>query len=310
MIPLKDRQIKATISHRKRKPADTLDDAFDINSPATIKESIEYDQQFRIDFTFDRTADITKPDTGTLKIYNPLQDFFADIQDSHDLYIVIEGGYKDYTGRLIAGVCSDYLIERNGTDVIMSFMIGDGLNALRKQTNKTYPKDTPYSKIVDDMLTDLKTAGTEIIASAQKWVKDKIAGKTESGENFSGSTAKALDKIMRAKGIEPVIANNEMFFREFAKPIDRYSIVLSHDTGLLTARKTTLELKDSTGKVVKKSAVEFECLMIPDIVPGQQINIKSQFINKGESTLMTVYSCTGDGSNFGSNFFIRGIAHE
>ena len=310
MIPLVGRKIKVNISHRKRKSFDTLEEAFDLNSPATIKEAIEYDERFRIDFDFSRTADLKVPDTGTVQIYNPDLAFFADVQDSKDLFITLWGGYEDYTGVLISGICSNYTIEKKGVDNVVDLKIGDGLNGLDKNVNLAYTKGTKFSKMATDLVDGLKQAGVEIIADAKNLIKSKITGTSSSGKTFSGSSLRSLDKIMSGHGLNAVIANNELWVHEFAKPIERFSIVLANNTGLLNAKKTSIELKDKSDTKIKKDAVAFECLIIPDIVPGQQLQFKSKLINNNETTIAVVHSCNGKGSNFTNEFKMMGIAYE
>lgn len=273
-------------------------------------EAVEYGDTFKIAFAFERNNSVQNPDMAEVNIYNAKTEFFSNVTNPNDCFLVIEGGYKDYVGRLFAGMVSEIKVGRQGLDVVVTITCGDGLAGLKSNTQSTYKKKTAYSKIVEDMLNDLKTAGIEIAKGVPSMVKNLLTGKkTDSSFTFSGSTAKALDELLNPEGLEAVISNNELNIREMIKPINRPAIVLAWDTGLVSVKRTLTELKKKQDKKVIKTykvGVEFECFIVPNIVPAQQIKVESEFIEG----FYTVYSVAGSGSNRDGSFTMTGVAHE
>ena len=270
------------------------------------REAIEYSESFKIDFTFARNNNINTPDTCEVSIYNVVNEFFSNIVNPRDVFIEIMGGYGEFKGRLFAGQLNEIKVGRQGLDVVITLIVGDGL-AGQVKTEREYRKKVAYSKIVEDMLNDMKNAGVEIASGVKDYVKSLVSGdKTKTGITFSESVAKGLDKILEPKGLEANIANNELTIRERMKPINRPAVILAWDTGLSEVRRTIIKLKNREGKEVDVIGVEFKCLINPNLIPGQQIKVESEFING----YFTVLELTGTGNTKDGEFVMVGKAHE
>lgn len=109
-----------------------------------------------VDFTVNKSIEAT-PNEASIKIYNLSEDNFVRIAKEHNT-CVIRFSYADadlvtlYVGDIRKAVRDD----TGNTDIVTSIECGDGEKNLRQGAlNKVYEKGTEYSKIFNDIATDV-----------------------------------------------------------------------------------------------------------------------------------------------------------
>ena len=281
--------------------------------PDPAKVEINYDKniggytydgsQFKIVFNVERVASAETPDMATIKIWNPKHNPVLD--DPLTAHIIIEGGYNNLAGILYEGDLTLAQWGKNGSDMIYTAQCGDGDRLNRLEQYKSHTANTPVGNIVEEMITAFTTAGAEIMPDLIKKIKGIFSGeKIETKSISKEPSMKKLNKLLNTAGYQAVLVDNVLDVRKFYAASDAEAIVLNTESGLIGVPN-----KKRVKKTVKKvekiyDAVDFECLLMPGLYPGRQINIDSNYC-KG---FFVIESVSYSGDSFGNDWTARGEA--
>ncbi len=247
-----------------------------------------------------------QPNRCALTIWNLSPDHRAQLQkrnrpnpDSNHLVgipVQIEAGYVDETSVLFSGDLRELASHRDGSDWKTVLAGDDGGRAIREaRINQTFAKGTPVGTVLSACCQAL---GVGLGNSANFTQAAQIAGIGSTlphAMTLSGSAWKELQRLCRSIGLTVSIQRGNLQMQEKGKPLALGAIRLDSETGLLDSPEAAIDASVSLGNpqqfapgVAQKSAhppkpkdtriLKLRSLLIPGLVPGRQIDLRSQAI--------------------------------
>ncbi len=265
-----------------------------------------FDQNFSMSASVKRTIDGKTPDTCNLTLINADDSLFREYLLEDEPVLTVAGGYPDNEGAFFQGDIIDSQQYFSGPDKVVKITAGDGAKAIDEGvTFKGYAPNISTGKIVKDLVSNLKEAGGVIASSVAQGEIPKLDGVLKAFGGFSGGkSSEILDKILRDAKKQYTIHNGVLEIFDENGFFDNQIVLLTPENGLLDSPKTKqIERTTDSGKK-KVEGVEFSCLAIPGIVPGQRVKIKSRFID-GE---YVVQECSCNLSSRADSWNISGFA--
>ncbi len=265
-----------------------------------------FDKSFSMTATVKRTIDGKTADTCNFRIYNADDSLFREYLLEDEPVLTIAGGYPDNIGTIFTGDIIDSKQYFQGTDKISDITAGDGSKALSEAvTFKGYAPKIGYDTIVSDLIDSLKEVGGVIASSITKGEIPKLGSiLNKFGTLSGGKSSDVLDKILKKAKKQYTINNGVLNIFDENGFFDNQAILLTPENGLLDSPKTKqIEKTTDTGKK-KIEGVEFNALLMPGIVPGQRVRIKSRYID-GE---YVVQECSINMSSRGDSWNVSGVA--
>jgi len=239
-----------------------------------------YDENMQIDFTINRTKEGKTADTANIMIYNADKTTYNTYFTADDCYVKIEAGYQDDEfGMLFNGdviTASQFL---SGVDYVIDIQCGDGIKAIdMMQMNKGYAPGVSIGTILDEVVDGMVNFyGVVKSAVTSKNIKSVLDKKLEFGSLLKGRASKILDDMVKKERLDFGIANNVL--RIYDTNFQEFEFKLNKNSGLINSPrvKNIQKTGDAGSKTVP--AIEFDCLIIPGIVPGHTVTIESRFVN-------------------------------
>lgn len=203
-----------------------------------------------------------KPNTCELKLYNLKQSTRAAIT-AGDL-VRVEAGYTSGMTLLFSGDVRRASSKVDGTEIVTTVEAGDGEHAInRARVLRSFGPATT----IDTVVAALAEAAGVGVGNAREALVGaglgRVSGGYPQGTVVDGSVADELTRVCASAGFEWSIQDGVLQLLRVGGALGRLAIVLSADTGLLEA---------STSKSGKLSA---KALLIPDLVPGRKVEVRS-----------------------------------
>lgn len=217
----------------------------------------DFDCEFKIVRTL--TA---KPNTCELKLYN-LSESTRGAITRGDL-VRVEAGYTTGLTLLFSGDVKRATTKTEGTDSVTTVEAGDGENAVqRARVLRSFGPNAT----VETVVAALAEAAGVGVGNAREALREaglgRASGTFPQGTVVDGSFADELTRVTASAGFEWSIQDGVLQLLQRGSALDRVAVVLSAETGLLEASKT------------KKGALEAKALLIPDLVPGRKVDVRS-----------------------------------
>jgi len=241
---------------------------------------------FRISFNIEYTEKLKK-NTGAISIYNLSSDTYRFFQEQEKLSVILECGYNNNYNKIADCDVSLVSTKRQGVDVITTFKLADGLNALNLTFNKTYSAKIPIKKMAGDLISRLKEAGVSVAND----FKNLFSGDNNNSFSFSGTIENALGKLSSVAKLDISITNNELIVSEVEKGFNNEVVLLTKETGLI-------------GDVaIKDKGVEFTCLIQAGLIyPKKLVKITTNTFDNYVLPLKITYQ----GDTKGQEWYIIG----
>lgn len=215
------------------------------------------------DFEFKVVRELaSKPNTCELKLYNLAESTRGRIA-SGDL-VRLEAGYTTGLTLLFSGDVRRVSSKTEGTDRVTTVEAGDGEHAInRARVLRSFGPSTT----IDTVVAALAEAAGVGVGNAREALLGaglgRASGGYPQGTVVDASVAEELTRVCASAGFEWSIQDGVLQLLRRGSALDRLAVVLSADTGLLEA---------STNKSGKLSA---KALLIPDLVPGRKVDLRS-----------------------------------
>lgn len=248
---------------------------------------------------FDISKTLTKtPDQGVIQLYNLTagNDILFN-WDKKKARVILKCGYENiepdivYSGEVIQ---YERMFER--TDIISVLSVGDGYDVLTKANLiRSYKAEMDISKIIDDVIKEVKSAGVEIAGDVKKKIADikALGKKADSGLSISGLLSSALDTLLKPYNKTFTIQNDVLKIVEIGQEtITSTPTLLTPDTGLIGSPAKT------------KDGLEFTALIQPGkFNPGQFIEIKSRDFDGKYKIIKSNFI----GDSHSDDWYVRGV---
>lgn len=252
-----------------------------------------------VDFVVEKDIKNTSPNTCSIKLYNLNDQSRAAISGKHPLTVKLEAGYTGGTTQLYFAQTRAAWSEREGPQNVTRIESTDtvarvtGTRATKKITNtaalyKTMGARVPISQAFQAI------AGVMGIGVGN--LNQALAGLTVNlpqvnGAALLGNSAQVMTDLCRSAGLEWWVDDGNLCLVNIGGFLSgTAAIEISEDTGLVGSPSV-----DSTGALALKTRI------IPGLVPGVQISVKSLFVRGG----YRVEKCRYKGSTRGKEWDIE-----
>lgn len=189
-----------------------------------------------------------------------------------DLVVKLEAGYDEELSKVIEGTVSCAYDSWSKQDRVMSMIVEDAaVNIRSAYTVRQYAANTPYEKIVDDLISDLKLKRGKV-TKLDKYPVTKVP------VSYSGNTNEIIH--MLAKKYKNVFTINDSL--AFLTPIDRrvnsLAVFLSASTGLIgdaSKKRNRKKVKSNA----KDDILTFKCQLDSTIYPDLSVYVQDNTID-------------------------------
>jgi uncharacterized protein YwbE len=284
-----DRRCRLLVSTTTDTPNDfktVTDNVTEINGGKT---SDKQRPGLRIKFTATKTLK-KEPNTAEISVFNLSKETRSKLH-GHGVKVFIEAGYAGKAGlfRVFSGDVRTVDHVRNGPDWETVFKCGDGERAFQyARINESFAEGTPLPKAVEKIVNKMGIGSGNL----QKEL-GKLSGTLNQGFAASGSTARALDQILKSVRKTWSVQDGEFQILDRDATLDETVSIISSSSGMVDSPEM--------GKPDKKkgpSKVAIKSLLIP-MKPGRRVKLESDRYNG----LVRVVSCTFSGDTHGGDWY-------
>lgn len=248
----------------------------------------------RVSFKITKTLR-RNPNKAEIKIYNLNPTNRAQIEQATGVPCKIEAGYRGaplatyFLGDLRGG-----RTERDGPNLITTLTNGDGERRSRSaRASQSFAPGTTVGAVLQHLVGRL---GIDPGNTARVFANAVLGNGMQvfaEGTTVQGNAHDELDALARSAGLEVSVQNGVLQAVPRGAPLPATAVVLNASSGLL-----------GTPSISNEGVVKFKTLLIPDLSPGRQITIQTQFLNGTYRVEKAEY--VGDTS--GADWYIQGEA--
>lgn len=219
-------------------------------------------RDLRIDFEVSKGIG-SKQNTATISIWNLTASHRKQLGEELDK-IELKVGYRDGPlSTIFKGNIRDVTHTKDTADVKSEMECGDGDEAFSKgAVSKTFPAGTKPKEIVEYLAGEMPGA----TKGEMKGIDDLPAYKRS--VTLFGWSWSEMDKIGREQGFYWSIQNGQVEALKNDQVLQG-TTVLSSETGMLSIPEVT------------DKGVKIKALLNPEIAPGRQIDVRSDFLDEG-----------------------------
>lgn len=208
--------------------------------------------------------------------------------------VQIDAGYIGNTFTIFNGDLREVVSQRQTNDWKTILSGDDGGRAFREsRINQQFSKGTLLSTVIQQCASAMNV-GIGNVATATSSAQIASWGATLPGSlTLSGRASQMLDQVLKSAGLTWSIQDGAIQVLPKGQALGRSAILISADTGLLDSPEASIDSTVSLGnpqqfaagarqKVAKPpkpkdpSILKIHTLLIPGMVPGQLIQLKSQ----------------------------------
>lgn len=198
--------------------------------------------------------------------------------------VELAAGYATDAPTIFRGTLRRVVESRDGDDWVTTVTAGDGAYAIRSaRVRRSFAADTQLGTVIR-AIADAMEVGygnlDDVLPSAQF---ERVGAIFPEGTVLHGQAADELTALCRSAGLEWSIQDGHLLVLERGAAIRRQAVALSPDTGLVGS-------PERNGRRRAKA----KALLIPDLVPGRIVDLRSDVIAGEFRILHAEY--TGDTS--------------
>ena len=267
--------------------------AFDVWNRASVVTVGTYQianigQQLGLDVWFEvrRSLKSGKPNTCDLRLYNLAPDTRAQIENYTQpiqgtnttttpgsvVPVTIVAGYVGKMGLIFSGSLRTAQTLADGADYVTELNSGDGdASVVLARTSYSFPRGANAYVVAMQLLSDMaKAANVTSMAGNTATVANILKGSPlySLGVTLKGSSYDHLQDLALSCGLEVTIQKGVAQWSSLGQPVPGEQYSLSASTGMYGS-----PTRDTKG------LVSVETALIPDIVPGCNVQVSGQFVS-------------------------------
>lgn len=217
-----------------------------------------------VSFTVKRTLQ-ARPGTCELKVYNLDASHRAQLTTARRPVVILSAGY-DPPPMLFRGDARKVEITRDGPDWVASITAGDGEHAIR--TARASVSFAPGTSVADVVRTLGERMGLGAGNLATAITAAGIVEILQEGAVVRGPAAAELTRVCASVGLSWSVQDGALQVLQVGRGLTRTAVELGPDSGLVGSPERG-----------KGSAVKAKALLIPDLVPGRLVSLRSGVVS-------------------------------
>lgn len=190
--------------------------------------------------------------------------------------------------QIFAGTLRAMYSVKDTPDWVTTIRSGDGdKDAQRARIRRAYPRGALLEQMWRDAAESLNAGlGNALKAYREGASIGEALSKLATGGTLNGPAMKEINRIARMNGLEVSIQDGELLVLEIGKAKAGTAVSLSPSTGLIGSPERG-----------KKGEVKVRSLIVPDLVPGRKLVVRSRHMSgefRAEAILYKGDSSTND----------------
>jgi len=258
----------------------------------------------RIQFEVEKNLSST-PNKCKIKISN-LSEHSRDDFERLPVGIQLAAGYDGVAKLLFTGDLHEFFSERDGTEIITTLIVKDGLRAYaHARMNRSYKAPITVKRVLEDAA---KSMGLKLPPEIEQTTEFKQA--LAVGISASGPTRDVLTSLLAPYGYRWSVQNGKLLVikNETFAPGD--VILVNRQTGLIDSPKLTTPEKPPAKKPTKNKRyrgpeIKFQSQLYSEIAPGRRVYLDSEFFNVDLKALDVKHSGDTHGQDFNTDVSAR-----
>lgn len=243
----------------------------------------------RISFEVEKTLK-PDPNTATIKIYNLNDTERKELTHAKTPLVRLFAGYrKTKATQIFYGQLVHVEHSVEGPDVITTLSTGDGIvDYQTARVSATFGPGTKADTVFRTLVKALKLKPGNAERAIASIVKSKAATIYLQGTTLSGSAAHEMTQLCRSANLDWSIQDGTAQFVDLVPLAAKFATVLAPDTGLI-----------GSPTLSNRGVISGKCLILPDMIPGRQIQVTSKFVVGAYRLEKVKYS----GDNFDNDWY-------
>lgn len=180
-------------------------------------------------------------------------------------YIEVQAGYREGTALIFRGDKRKTIPVRENTDWVMKITAGDGEHALRNaRVGRSFAAGSTVQQVVQHIADAMGVGAGNAATALRGATLGGLDGTFPEGTMLHGLAAEELTRLTSSSGLTWSIQDGNLQILPRGGALAREAILLSASTGLIGAPE-----------VVDRRTLTVKALLIPGLVPGQQVVLDS-----------------------------------
>ncbi|MFA4972191.1 MAG: hypothetical protein WC683_06230 [bacterium] len=244
------------------------------------------------------------PNQTQIKIWNLNPDHRKNLEGKRGIPVRLSAGYKDNQGTVFDGFLRDAVSTHDGEDWVTTITGGDGECNSKGEPlasgsiSKTWKKGTPLATIALAFAKEMKVdlGASTAAAGAAKLL---TGAAVMHAYTVDGPIVDEFIYFMRSVGLKWSIQNGALQIRVADAPAG-IAPLISPFTGLLGSTSASTRKVQRTNQLTQKvelqeiAVLEGRCLLLPNLLPGQQLLVQSTATGVPKPYLCTRVRQVGD----------------
>lgn len=203
--------------------------------------------------------------TAEVTLYNLAAVHRRELAGQRRPFVRLEAGYADGMSVLFQGDARQVTVRPQGPDWVARVTAGDGEHALRTaRVGRSFGPDTRLVEVLAALADALGVGAGNLPQALAGRGLDRVGDTFPEGVVLHGPAVEALDRLARSAGLEVSVQAGVLQLLPLGGALQRGAVLLTPDTGLL-----------ESPEIQKTRTVKAKALLIPDLVPGQKVRLRS-----------------------------------
>ena len=248
------------------------------------KEALVITNPAQISFDISKSVDQKKKaNSASIELYNLSDVELAKLQSgSSSLGFSFKCGYEENgegNKLLFLGSVTEYSTRKRGNDWVTQLVSGEGYKELTQETiSKSFPPGTKLEDVVEAIRKEMPNI------SRGGFTGTNLSSPIPYGYQLKGTPQECLKKLADEFRLEYSVDRGSLNVGSekavSTKNYKKEAILLTEDTGLFDSPfYVTEDERKKDGDKKRRTGVQFKCTLIPELVPGRIVQLKSRLIN-------------------------------
>lgn len=245
-------------------------------------------------FRAKREISPTNPNQATVTIFGLNDTSRGVIDGCAGGTFILEAGYPNTRGVVLKGRVERAWSEKKPAGWETHIEASEGLKERQKRFAKSYGPKAKVSDIFKDIAGTMGNLGKGAYETFKTKGGAAALEEIANGLTLQGKAGDMLTELLAPRGLELMVAEDEVFVMEKGQPLPGDAIVLNRASGLIEA-PSRFHDQQRPGRMLVKA----KSLLQPGLIPGRRVRIESEGI-EGDFKVLVVES---SGDNYGSEFY-------
>lgn len=262
----------------------------------------------RIQFEVEKNLSST-PNKCKIHITN-LSEHSRDDFERLPVGIQLAAGHDGVAKLLFVGDLHEFFSQRDGTDIVTTLIVKDGLRAYsHARMNKSYKAPIPVKRVLEDAA---KSMGLRLPPEVEQTVEFKQA--LAAGISATGPTRDVLTALLAPYGYRWSIQNGRLLVIKNESFAPGEALLMNRANGLIDSPKLTTPEKPAPKKVTRRPSknkryrgpeIKFQSQLYTEMAPGRLVHLDSEFFNVDLKVLDVKHQGDTHGQDFQTDVSAR-----